>query len=168
MLTIQYAFTAPAAALIVSAALLAWLVRRPTLMADIPNERSLHAPAVPRTGGIAIVRCALSASSFLPGAQALVAMAAGIAVVSLADDWRSLPVVARLGAHFLIAIGFVATVLTHVSLAEAILFVVALVWLANLYNFMDGSDGLAGGMAVIGFGNYALVAVLTGNPVFAA
>jgi UDP-N-acetylmuramyl pentapeptide phosphotransferase/UDP-N-acetylglucosamine-1-phosphate transferase len=34
----------------------------------------------------------------------------------------------------------------------------ALLWMVNLYNFMDGSDGLAGGMAAIGFGAYALAA----------
>ena len=31
--------------------------------------------------------------------------------------------------------------------------------MTNLYNFMDGADGLAGGMAVIGFGAYALAAL---------
>ncbi|MBK9954574.1 MAG: hypothetical protein IPP18_05395 [Rhodocyclaceae bacterium] len=34
----------------------------------------------------------------------------------------------------------------------------ALAWMTNLYNFMDGTDGLAGGMAVIGFGAYGLAA----------
>jgi UDP-N-acetylmuramyl pentapeptide phosphotransferase/UDP-N-acetylglucosamine-1-phosphate transferase len=36
----------------------------------------------------------------------------------------------------------------------------AVVWMTNLYNFMDGSDGLAGGMAAIGFGALALAAML--------
>jgi len=44
---------------------------------------------------------------------------------------------------------------------------VAVVWMANLYNFMDGSDGLAGGMTVIGFGYYGLIAYLAGNNDFA-
>jgi UDP-N-acetylmuramyl pentapeptide phosphotransferase/UDP-N-acetylglucosamine-1-phosphate transferase len=34
-----------------------------------------------------------------------------------------------------------------------------LVWLVNLYNFMDGADGLAGGMALFGFGGYAVGAL---------
>ena len=38
----------------------------------------------------------------------------------------------------------------------------AIVWMINLYNFMDGSDGLAGGMAVIGFGSYGLFAYWAG------
>jgi len=39
----------------------------------------------------------------------------------------------------------------------------AVAWMTNLYNFMDGSDGLAGGMAVIGFGAYALAAASGGH-----
>ena len=40
----------------------------------------------------------------------------------------------------------------------AILMFFFVVWMTNLYNFMDGSDGLAGGMAVFGFGSYGLCA----------
>jgi UDP-N-acetylmuramyl pentapeptide phosphotransferase/UDP-N-acetylglucosamine-1-phosphate transferase len=55
--------------------------------------------------------------------------------------------------------------------AEPVLFatfLLAIVWYTNLYNFMDGSDGLAGGMAVIGFGAYAIAAQLSGASPFAA
>jgi UDP-GlcNAc:undecaprenyl-phosphate/decaprenyl-phosphate GlcNAc-1-phosphate transferase len=38
----------------------------------------------------------------------------------------------------------------------------AIGWLTNLYNFMDGSDGLAGSMAVIGFGTYGIAAWIGG------
>ncbi len=44
---------------------------------------------------------------------------------------------------------------------------VMMIWMTNLYNFMDGSDGLAGGMALIGFGYYGLCATLVGNHEFA-
>jgi len=37
------------------------------------------------------------------------------------------------------------------------------VWMTNLYNFMDGSDGLAGTMALVGFGAYAAAAALAGH-----
>jgi len=43
-------------------------------------------------------------------------------------------------------------------LVEMALLILAVGWITNLYNFMDGSDGLAGGMSVIGFGAYALAA----------
>jgi UDP-N-acetylmuramyl pentapeptide phosphotransferase/UDP-N-acetylglucosamine-1-phosphate transferase len=38
----------------------------------------------------------------------------------------------------------------------------AIVWVTNLYNFMDGMNGLAGGMAVFGFGTLALGADAAG------
>jgi UDP-GlcNAc:undecaprenyl-phosphate/decaprenyl-phosphate GlcNAc-1-phosphate transferase len=44
----------------------------------------------------------------------------------------------------------------------------AVVWMTNLYNFMDGADGLAGGMAAIGFGALALAAWLGDAPGLAA
>jgi UDP-N-acetylmuramyl pentapeptide phosphotransferase/UDP-N-acetylglucosamine-1-phosphate transferase len=37
-----------------------------------------------------------------------------------------------------------------------------MVWMTNLFNFMDGSDGLAGGMAAIGFGTLAAAAAASG------
>ncbi len=40
--------------------------------------------------------------------------------------------------------------------------------MTNLYNFMDGSDGLAGGMALFGFGFYAAAAWLAGDPALLA
>ena len=43
-----------------------------------------------------------------------------------------------------------------------ILAVLVVVWMINLYNFMDGMDGFAGGMAVIGFGALAMQGWLTG------
>jgi UDP-GlcNAc:undecaprenyl-phosphate/decaprenyl-phosphate GlcNAc-1-phosphate transferase len=46
--------------------------------------------------------------------------------------------------------------------------ILAVVWMTNLYNFMDGADGLAGGMAAIGFGALALGAWLGDAPRLAA
>jgi UDP-N-acetylmuramyl pentapeptide phosphotransferase/UDP-N-acetylglucosamine-1-phosphate transferase len=46
--------------------------------------------------------------------------------------------------------------------------VLAVMWMTNLYNFMDGSDGLAGGMALFGFGTYAVGAWLGGDVNLAA
>lgn len=41
------------------------------------------------------------------------------------------------------------------------------VWIVNLYNFMDGMDGLSSGMAVIGFSTFALMAYTKGDLSFA-
>ena len=40
---------------------------------------------------------------------------------------------------------------------------IAIIWMANLFNFMDGSDGLAATMAVFGFGAYSFVSAANGN-----
>jgi UDP-N-acetylmuramyl pentapeptide phosphotransferase/UDP-N-acetylglucosamine-1-phosphate transferase len=42
-----------------------------------------------------------------------------------------------------------------------------IVWMTNLYNFMDGSDGLAGGMALFGFTFYGVAGVMHGDETFA-
>jgi UDP-N-acetylmuramyl pentapeptide phosphotransferase/UDP-N-acetylglucosamine-1-phosphate transferase len=88
-------------------------------------------------------------------------LAAGI---SLLDDWRGLPVLLRLAAQLLAALWCVLMWLRpEWPLAMSLILVAAAVWMCNLYNFMDGSDGLAGGMAVIGFGSYALAASIQGD-----
>jgi UDP-N-acetylmuramyl pentapeptide phosphotransferase/UDP-N-acetylglucosamine-1-phosphate transferase len=49
------------------------------------------------------------------------------------------------------------------GLASILFDTLVIVWMANLYNFMDGADGLAGGMGAIGFGAYATAAALIGD-----
>jgi UDP-N-acetylmuramyl pentapeptide phosphotransferase/UDP-N-acetylglucosamine-1-phosphate transferase len=157
---------APVAAFLVALAaarlLLTTAGRRIAL--DTPNERSLHAHPVPRTGGIAIAAGVAVACSFAPtGVAVILAGAAALAAVSFADDLAGLPTLARLAAHLAAA----GTALYYqVGYSEPILFaalLLAIAWYANLYNFMDGADGLAGGMTVIGFGAYAIAAFLAGG-----
>jgi UDP-N-acetylmuramyl pentapeptide phosphotransferase/UDP-N-acetylglucosamine-1-phosphate transferase len=94
------------------------------------------------------------------GEVALIAACAFfLALVSLADDARSLPIEVRLPAHAVAAAVAVLAVGDPAwGWAIAIVAVCAIVWMTNLYNFMDGSDGLAGGMALIGFGTLAMAA----------
>jgi UDP-GlcNAc:undecaprenyl-phosphate/decaprenyl-phosphate GlcNAc-1-phosphate transferase len=135
---------------------------------DQPNERSLHERPVPRTGGIAVVAGGAAALAFggtelwLPLFLALL-----LAVVSFVDDVRGLLVGARLLAHVLAAGVLVWYMLSPIALWQAAVLVVAIAWLTNLYNFMDGSDGLAGGMSTIGFGAYAIGAHLAGEAALA-
>jgi UDP-GlcNAc:undecaprenyl-phosphate/decaprenyl-phosphate GlcNAc-1-phosphate transferase len=136
---------------------------------DRPNERSLHERPVPRTGGIAVLLGAAVSLAFgaaplwLPASLALL-----LAALSLIDDLYGVPVLARLAAHLLAAAFLAWYVLTPMRPLELGLIVLALAWITNLYNFMDGSDGLAGGMALIGFAAYALAAWLSGNAALAA
>jgi UDP-N-acetylmuramyl pentapeptide phosphotransferase/UDP-N-acetylglucosamine-1-phosphate transferase len=137
---------------------------------DHPNERSLHATPVPRTGGIAVMIAAATVW-FAGGAAApaplLVALAA-VAAVSLIDDVRHIPAALRLIVHLGAAGVFVHAVSgADVPLAAQALLALAIAWIANLYNFMDGSDGLAGGMTLIGFCCYAAAAIAAGDSEFA-
>lgn len=135
---------------------------------DHPNERSLHATATPRIGGLGIMSGVLAAAVWLADAALLpvVLAAFALAAMSLLDDLRGLPVRVRFLAHFVAAAGcLIALGLGGWALLAGTL---AVVWMTNLYNFMDGSDGLAGGMAAIGFGALALAAWLGGAPGLAA
>jgi UDP-N-acetylmuramyl pentapeptide phosphotransferase/UDP-N-acetylglucosamine-1-phosphate transferase len=154
---------------------------------DHPNERSLHSRPTPRTGGVAIF-VALSVAVALWGLGAgltsslygLVAGAGLVAALSFLDDRKGLPVRVRLPGHLVAAAllvigglflpGFSLPGLTWdwpewLGILLSLLF---LVWMINLYNFMDGMDGFAAGMAVIGFGTFALLGYLAGNPDFVA
>jgi UDP-N-acetylmuramyl pentapeptide phosphotransferase/UDP-N-acetylglucosamine-1-phosphate transferase len=161
-------WTAPLAAFLTCWLLLAWLLRGARLPMDHPNERSLHAAPTPRIGGVGIMAGVGVASLWLADDTLLpVALGAfALAAVSLLDDLRGLPVRVRFLAHFVAAAGcLLALGLTGWALLAGVL---AVVWMTNLYNFMDGADGLAGGMAAIGFGALALAAWLGDAPALAA
>jgi UDP-N-acetylmuramyl pentapeptide phosphotransferase/UDP-N-acetylglucosamine-1-phosphate transferase len=85
-------------------------------------------------------------------------------MISFADDVFNLPALTRLILHATAATWLSAEMLSDVHgwIATAIA-AFAITWMLNLYNFMDGSDGLAGGMTLIGFGCYGLVAWSGGN-----
>lgn len=155
---------APLAAFLVCWLVLAWLLRRGRLPMDHPNERSLHVTPTPRIGGLGIMAGVGVASAWLAGGMLLPVMLAAfaLAAVSVLDDVRGLPVAVRFLAHFVAAVAcLLALGLTGWAL---LLGTLAVVWMTNLYNFMDGADGLAGGMAAIGFGALALAAWLGEAP----
>jgi len=132
-------------------------------LVDQPNERSSHQVPTPRGGGVAIVIAFCVALTWLwaDGAVAadstiaLIGAGGLVALVGFVDDHRHIPARWRLVAHFLAAawalvwIGGLPPLVVlgtelrlgwfgHVAAA------VLLVWLLNLYNFMDGIDAIAG------------------------
>jgi UDP-N-acetylmuramyl pentapeptide phosphotransferase/UDP-N-acetylglucosamine-1-phosphate transferase len=139
-----------------------------TSVLDEPNARSLHERPVPRTGGIAIL-AGLAVSTAFGGLEIWVPLAAALALaaVSFLDDLHGMPTAVRLAAHLCAAGVVVWHLLSPVNLALLVALVLAVAWITNLYNFMDGSDGLAGGMAVAGFGAYGVAAVLVGDEALA-
>jgi len=151
---------------------LSWLLVREKIfkVLDYPNTRSMHAFPVPRTGGVAIVISILSSWLIIPSVPLLLwAGVALMALISFIDDIRPLPVWFRLVFHSMIAWMYVASLL-YLPCGGFLTFIVglALIWMINLFNFMDGSDGLAAGMALIGFGAYGLGALQMADEIFAA
>ena len=137
------------------------------IVQDIPNERSLHQQPVPRVGGIALTAGVLCGWALLSQVWAwwLALPVAGLFALSLLDDVRNLSARTRLLGHFLAAlIAVTGAGVSWLWFGPVLLFTV---WMTNLYNFMDGSDGLAGGMALFGFGGYGAGAWLGGNEMFA-
>ncbi|MDO8502309.1 MAG: glycosyltransferase family 4 protein [Gemmatimonadaceae bacterium] len=158
---------------VVAAAILSWLLAsRVRLYAldrllDIPNERSSHSSPTPRGGGLAIAVTALGGiiiAAMLGWidwnlAIALSGGGAMIATVGWVDDHRDLPALTRFAVQFLsagwamywlggfpsLSIGFASV---NLGLFGTILGVIGIVWAINLYNFVDGIDGLAAGEAI--------------------
>ena len=162
----------PLLAVIVSSALVALLLRShlAPYMLDHPNKRSLHAAPVPRVGGIGIIGGVAAAWGYAqPVMNPWLLTALGLLIcVSVYDDVRGAGVGWRLCIHLASAL-LLAMALLHDDAWWLISTVtLATVWMINLYNFMDGADGLAGGMTVIGFGGYGLAALLGGDFSFAA
>lgn len=142
-------------------------VGRRAVVHDIPNERSLHDKPVPRVGGIALMMGIAAGWMLLSQSWSwwIVLPMLGLFALSLLDDLRGLSARARLIAHFVAAL--VALSGADISMLWLLPLLFFTVWMTNLYNFMDGSDGLAGGMALFGFGCYGIAAWLSGDEGFA-
>lgn len=158
-------FVASAAVSAMVCAVVLWLMLRSGRVAlDVPNERSLHSRPVPRVGGIGIAAgVAVAALADLVPASLVLLLALVLGIVSFLDDLKPLPSGVRLTAHLAVAGVFVWYTLSPMYLLELAALALAVAWLTNLYNFMDGSDGLAAGMSIAGFSAYALAAWPAGD-----
>jgi UDP-N-acetylmuramyl pentapeptide phosphotransferase/UDP-N-acetylglucosamine-1-phosphate transferase len=151
---------------------------------DHPNERSSHSVPTPRGGGIGVLAVALPAwvaigltiPSSLSGPAiagwAVAAGASGLALISWIDDLRGLGAAVRLAGQFVATAALVLFLPGAVfqgllppyldAAAAALLWV----WFVNLYNFMDGIDGITAvetiaiglGLALVGLTAVPLVA----------
>jgi UDP-N-acetylmuramyl pentapeptide phosphotransferase/UDP-N-acetylglucosamine-1-phosphate transferase len=153
---------------------------------DQPGDRSLHSAPTPRTGGVAI----LSTLTLGAGMGVLLAwslehrqldLSDGLGIVGLGtavlaghsfwSDLHATTILPRLGVQVAVAtiavlaaplaIDTVGFSLGYLTLPAT---VVALVWMTNLYNFMDGMDGFAAGMTIIGFGTLSALYFRGGQP----
>jgi len=150
---------------LILAAVLTELLRRyalATRLIDIPNARSSHNSPTPRGGGLSIVIVFLLGLPVLSGMGvlapeamwAILGAGAWVALVGFLDDHGHIPARWRLLVHFVGAawglywlgglppLAFFGYSFDPGWLGQ-ILGLFYLVWLLNLYNFMDGIDGLA-------------------------
>lgn len=150
---------------------------------DVPNARSSHSVPTPRGGGVAIVLSFLAALPLLavvgvlpwPVLWALMGAGAWVAVVGFLDDHGHIAARWRLLAHFIgvaWALGWLGGLPSlavfgfdlELGWLGYVLAAFYLVWLLNLYNFMDGIDGIASVEAIsVGLGG-ALIYALLGEP----
>jgi UDP-N-acetylmuramyl pentapeptide phosphotransferase/UDP-N-acetylglucosamine-1-phosphate transferase len=152
---------APLASALSTFALLAVLLRHRGLPLDRPNERSLHSVPIPRAGGLAVVPAIAVGWMMVPAAVSWYVWVPALLLFGLSflDDMTDLPIALRLLVH-LAAASLVAVVLIlpNAGPGAALVGAFMIAWMTNLYNFMDGSDGLAGGMTLFGFCCYAIAA----------
>jgi Fuc2NAc and GlcNAc transferase len=150
---------------------------------DHPNERSSHVAPTARGGGVAIVVMFCAALGWLvatgrlapASAAALIGAGSWVALVGFIDDHRHVSARLRLCAHFIAAawaLYWIAGLppLTvfgtdlHLGWLGNIAAAIFLVWVLNLYNFMDGIDGIAGVEAVtVALGGALLWAITTAS-----
>jgi len=131
----------------------------PLKILDLPNERSLHVVPTPRTGGVGVIlatlivwggQCSLYGMPYTIGWISVAALL--VASISLIDDFRELSPLIRILVHGVSAGVLIVGGLVIFEGWFGILFTwFAIVWMLNLYNFMDGMDGFAGGMTLSGF-----------------
>ena len=123
-----------------------WLSRPGNKLAaiDKPNSRSMHSVPTPRSGGLAVLAplllmYAISLGDFMDGNIVIGLLL--VAIVSYIDDHRSLSSRLRLVVHAIAACVLVLPQghLLYIGIGLCLL----TVWCINLYNFMDGIDGLA-------------------------
>ena len=148
-------------------------------LVDRPNERSAHVRPTPRLGGIGIMCAFLPIAAlvvFATGgglrAAVTVAATAVISALGLVDDLKPLRARWRFGVQLVCAVAVVfvnrdgvAGAWTLLPVPISVLLpasVLWIVWVTNLYNFMDGIDGLAAGQAVVAGAAVAAVAAGAG------
>lgn len=131
---------------------------RNKILLDIPNARSNHSAVTVRGAGIIFVLSTLLGWGVLMATRQadyllpLIAAGLAVALVSFVDDIRGLPISTRLCGHLVAALLFLSAIPLPAFLEDTIgdwawlwtpvaaFFMVAVI---NIYNFMDGIDGLA-------------------------
>lgn len=128
---------------------------------DQPNERKIHGTPTPRLGGLAVylgfVGAILVNSILADWMVAILAAGSLLLVVGIVDDVRELPawgklVVQLAAAGLVIASGKVLSLFPDGTIGDAANVLLTVIWIVgitNAFNFFDGMDGLASGLAIL-------------------
>jgi len=140
---------------------------------DKAGDRSLHAGVVPRSGGIAMVVAFVAAyvAIGLPFFSPVLMMALLLLCgVSLWDDITPIAAMWRLVVQVVACALMVFAGNLYVLLWDGVPVLISqlvtllgMIWMINLYNFMDGMDGFASGMGMFGFATLSLLGYLQGD-----
>lgn len=154
---------------------------------DKPNHRSGHTEVTPKGGGIAFALIFLFTTGCMTFsglldfnvAKPILFGAPIVLVLGLIDDIKALSALNRLCVHFLVAAcalylvtnGFRETLfisfLPEIKWLNNFFLILFIAWYINLFNFMDGSDGLVGGVSIVGSLLMAVTVLFWGAPTVA-
>jgi Fuc2NAc and GlcNAc transferase len=171
------------AAWALTGALRRYAIRRSVI--DIPNERSSHVVPTPRGGGlsVAVVFTLCLVLMFLSGQiekELLIALGGGgafVAAIGFWDDHADLPKTLRLTMQFAAAIWAViwlggapsiplGSQVVELGLPGVLISVISIVWMINIFNFMDGIDAIASIETITVSIAAATILLAAGNPSF--
>lgn len=149
-----------------------------TFLDRIDKPHAMHGTPVPRIGGMAIITATIVVSLLAIDVFAresvvlsIMALAIVLACLSALDDRDGLSVRLRFGVHAVTAVVLMAVFYANfqtetnaqnlplqfmANVAGLCFLVIVVLWMTNLYNFMDGANGLAGFMGTIGFAALAV------------
>ncbi|MEQ1796111.1 MAG: MraY family glycosyltransferase [Nitrospira sp.] len=145
-------------------------------LVDIPTERKIHVQPTPRLGGVAVYAGFVGSvlmNSILPDWMTAIVLAGSLLLlVGVIDDIRELPASSKLvaqlaAAGIVIASGKVLTLFPSGAAGDAANILLTLLWIVgitNAFNFFDGMDGLATGLAILMAGFMGMMAFDTGQP----
>jgi Fuc2NAc and GlcNAc transferase len=162
-----------------------WALRKNVM--DHPGGHHAHPAPTPRGGGLAIVVTVLAGVA-IGGAMGwirpsltaeLILGGAAVATVSWLEDVYKLSKTVRFIVHTLASTGALACLgwVGHISVGPSVhqlgvagnlVVIAAMVWLTNLYNFMDGADGFAATEAVMVALGGALIMPIQGEAFYLA
>ena len=148
------ALAAFVASTLLTRAIIPWLADQGAVATE--NERTMHQGRVPKGGGVALLIAAVATAAMVSPVRVLdpvlIIGTAILAYLSWRDDLAPLPASIRLAVHLGVAALFVLNLPSDALIFQGwlplpldrLLGIIGLGWLMNLYNFMDGINGIVG------------------------